>query len=192
MAQEDESEGGTGYVAETSVQHSVTTLATEGVPPSQDIGGYLPEVRSFDGVVKVEEENMSQLLGLGTLRGANYYGQLVPFDSNFNFEPVVNTNLSEGRYRSLLAANEELTIIVGDLRRERNSTVRRCNELNGLLEVHGRESALYHLEIDRLVVENRELRAQIRVLDSEVTRLRKRRGYYSDVAVVMRVVNFCS
>ena len=94
------------------------------------------------------------------------------------WDKTTRANLSEERYRSLLAGNEELTIIVGDLQRERNSSVRRCNELNGLLEVHGRESALYRLEVDRLLAESRELRAQIRVLDSEVTRLRRRRGYY--------------
>ena len=75
----------------------MTTLATEGVPPVQDTGGYLHEIRSFDVAVKVEEvddasveaqpclmqcapsvvepqESMSQLLDVGTLPGANYYG----------------------------------------------------------------------------------------------------------------------
>nr|GEU46590.1 hypothetical protein [Tanacetum cinerariifolium] len=40
------------------------------------------------------QESMSQLLGLGTFYGANNNGQLVPFDSRVNYEPLVNTNRS--------------------------------------------------------------------------------------------------
>ena len=99
---------------------------------------------------------MSQLLGLATFAGANNYGQLVPFDSSVNYKPLVNTSRSswfEEHYRTLLAANDELSIIVGDLRRERNATEYQCNKLNSMLEARDRDNALYHLEIDRLVGE---------------------------------------
>ncbi|GJZ94428.1 hypothetical protein Tco_0666631 [Tanacetum coccineum] len=104
--------------------------------------------------------------------------QLVPYEviwaTNANFRPTVDVaqpSLYENLYHSLLAANQKLMILVGELRRERNTTKRRCNELNRMLEGRDRDNVLYHAKIDRLVGLGRALRGQIDALDSENARL---------------------
>ncbi|GJU62270.1 hypothetical protein Tco_1244105, partial [Tanacetum coccineum] len=60
-------------------------------------------------------------IGLPLYLGANYYGQLVPFDFGYNYGPMGDVSRSSSfkeRYRSLLVAIEELSVFVGDLRRE--------------------------------------------------------------------------
>nr|GFD55777.1 hypothetical protein [Tanacetum cinerariifolium] len=86
----------------------------------------------------------------------------------------------EEHHRSLLAANEELSILVGDLRRDRGATERRCNELSVLPDARDRDNFLQRQEIDRLIGEIRELRAHIGALEFEITRLRRelRYGFY--------------
>ncbi|GKF46612.1 hypothetical protein Tco_0136414 [Tanacetum coccineum] len=122
-------------------------------------------------------------MGLPLYLGANYYGQLVPFDSGYNYGPVRDASRYssfEERYCSLLAANEELSILVRDLRRKRGATERHCNELNVMLDARDGEDFLQRQEIGRLVCENRDLRAHIGALEFEITRLRRefRGGYY--------------
>ncbi|GJU92856.1 hypothetical protein Tco_1317612 [Tanacetum coccineum] len=131
-------DGTTGYVAGSTIEHSLTIVATERVQSVQDTGGYLSGPMPYNGGVKIEE--------------------LIPFDFGYNYGPVGDTGHSSGfeeRHRSLLVANKELSILVGDLRREGE-------------------------EIDRLVGENRDLRAHIGSLEFEITRLRRefRGGYY--------------
>ncbi|GJW95475.1 hypothetical protein Tco_0175147 [Tanacetum coccineum] len=172
-------ESETGCVTESSTERTIT-MATERVPMVRDSGGYLPP--GIPSVVE-PEESMTQLVIGGmyySVVDSNY--QLVPYEesggTNANFGPAVDVAqpfLYENLYRSLLAANQELMIMVGELRRERNAMERRCNELNCMLETRDRDNALYRVEIDRLVGLGRALRGQIDVLDSENARLRKRR-----------------
>ncbi|GKE10981.1 hypothetical protein Tco_1414532 [Tanacetum coccineum] len=162
-------DGTTGYVAGGTIEGSVTTVAAERVHSVEDNSGYMLGPMPYNGGVKIEEvyddasvEYQSWVpqitptvvepqggMGLPLYPGANYYGQLVPIDSGYNYGPVgVMDHVSsfEERHRSLLAANEELSI----------------------------------LEIDRLIGENRELRAHIGALEFEITRLRRelRGGFY--------------
>ncbi|GJY51944.1 hypothetical protein Tco_0442791 [Tanacetum coccineum] len=105
------------------------------------------------------EERMTQPLTTGTYSSVvDNNCQLVPYEvsgwTNANFRPaldVTQPSLYENLYRSLLPTNQELMVMVGELRRERNSTEHRCNELNRMLEARDRDNTLYHVEIDRLV-----------------------------------------
>ncbi|GKD25954.1 hypothetical protein Tco_1232168, partial [Tanacetum coccineum] len=45
----------TGLIADSIIEHSVTTVAADRIHHVQDTGGYLPEIRPFDGSVKIEE-----------------------------------------------------------------------------------------------------------------------------------------
>ncbi|GJU92859.1 hypothetical protein Tco_1317615 [Tanacetum coccineum] len=103
----------------------------ERVQSVQDTGGYLSGPMPYNGGVKIEE--------------------LVPFDSGYNYGPVGDTCHSSGfeeRHRSLLVANEELSILVGDLRRERGAIERRCNELNIMLDARDGDNFLQRQEIE--------------------------------------------
>ncbi|GKA97103.1 hypothetical protein Tco_0824997 [Tanacetum coccineum] len=118
-------------------------------------------------------------MGLPLYLGANYYGQLVPFDFGYNYGPMGDVSRSssfEERYRSLLVAIEELSVLVGDLRRERGATKRRCNKLSVMLDAHDGDNFLQRQEIDSLVGENRDLRAHIGALVFEITRLCRELG----------------
>ncbi|GJW85847.1 hypothetical protein Tco_0158992 [Tanacetum coccineum] len=76
--------------------------------------------------------------------------------------------------------NEELSILMGDLRRKRGASEHCCNELNVMLDARDGDNFLQRHEIDRLVGENRDLRAHIGSLEFEITRLRGELegGYY--------------
>nr|GEX63207.1 hypothetical protein [Tanacetum cinerariifolium] len=147
----------TGYVVGGTIERSVTTVAAKRVHFVEDNSGYLPGPMPYNGGVKIEEVYddasvkyqswVPQItptivephggIGLSLYHGANYYGQLVPFDSGYNYGPVgVIDHVSsfEEHHHSLLAANEELSILVGDLRRDRGATKRHCNELSILLD----------------------------------------------------------
>ncbi|GJZ23753.1 hypothetical protein Tco_0561212 [Tanacetum coccineum] len=149
--------------------------------PSYDGKSLVPEGASS---VVEPEESVTHLVPAGmysSVVGSNC--QLVPYETtwaiNANFRPTVDVaqpSLYENLYRSLLVANQELMILVGELRRERNATERRCNELNRMLEGRDRDNVLYRAEIDRLAGLGRALRGQIDALDSENARLRRRRG----------------
>ncbi|GJX69917.1 retrovirus-related pol polyprotein from transposon TNT 1-94 [Tanacetum coccineum] len=164
-------DGETGCVTESSTERTIT-MATERVPMVRDPGGYLPPVGTFDCGVLLKEVATDNPMLLTAITS------LVPYEesggTNANFGPAVDVAqpfLYENLYRSLLAANQELMIMVGELRRERNAMERRCNELNCMLETRDRDNALYRVEIDRLVGLGRALRGQIDVLDSENARL---------------------
>nr|GEX42499.1 hypothetical protein [Tanacetum cinerariifolium] len=75
---------------------------------------------------------------------------------------------------------EELSILVGDLRRDRGAIERCCNKLSVLLDARDRDNFLQRQEIDRLIGENKELRAHIGALEFEITRLCRelRGGFY--------------
>ncbi|GKD63847.1 hypothetical protein Tco_1305955 [Tanacetum coccineum] len=108
---------------------------------------------------------------------------LVPFDSGYNYGPVRDTSHSSGfeeHHHYLLVVNEELSILMGDLRRKRGASERCCNELNVMLDARDGDNFLQRQEIDRLVGKNRDLRAHIGSLEFEITRLRKELegGYY--------------
>ncbi|GJX06714.1 retrotransposon protein, putative, ty1-copia subclass [Tanacetum coccineum] len=130
------------YSIDSIIEHSVTTVAADRVHHIQDTGGYLPEIRPFDGSVKIEEV---------------YDDARVEHQS---WLPPITPSAVE----PLDLTNEELSVFVGDLRRERGATERRCNELNVMLEVSESDNFSYRQEIDCLVGEIRELGTHIGVL----------------------------
>nr|GEW95852.1 hypothetical protein [Tanacetum cinerariifolium] len=196
-------DGTTGYVDRGTIKRLVTTMVAERLHSVKDNSGYLLGPIPYNSGVKIEEvcDDASveyqywvpQILptvvepqggtGLPLYPGANYYGQLVPFDSGYNYGPERVTNhvsSFEECHRSLLAVNKELNILVGDLRRDRGATERHCNEMSVLLDARDGDNFLQHQEIDCLIGENRELRAHIGALEFEITRLRRelRVGFY--------------
>ncbi|GJU29763.1 hypothetical protein Tco_1173352 [Tanacetum coccineum] len=145
------------WVTITSENVAITfDAAAKRVQSVQDIDGYLSGPMPYNGGVKIEE--------------------LVPFDSGYNYGPVGDTSHSSGfeeRHHSLLVVNEELSILMGGLRRKRGASERCWNELNVMLDARDGDKFLQRQEIDRLAGENRDLRAHIGSLEFEITRLRR-------------------
>ncbi|GJT70446.1 hypothetical protein Tco_1029732 [Tanacetum coccineum] len=52
----------TGYVAEITIERSVTTVAPKRVHSVQDIEGYLPGLRPYDGGVTIKRSLIIQVL----------------------------------------------------------------------------------------------------------------------------------
>ncbi|GJR06074.1 ribonuclease H-like domain-containing protein [Tanacetum coccineum] len=136
----------TGYVAEITIERSVTTVTPKRVHSVQDTKGYLPGLRPYYGGVTIKEV---------------FDYPSVEYQSCCHKSHQVCPSHIKERYRLLLVANEEISVFVGDLRRERGATERRCNELNVMLDARDRDNFFQRQEIDRLVGENMDLRAHI-------------------------------
>ncbi|GKD29948.1 hypothetical protein Tco_1240726 [Tanacetum coccineum] len=158
-------DGVTGFVTESSTERTVT-MATERIPMVTNPGGHLPPLGTFDSSVILEEvatDNPSYDSKSSVPEGAP--SVVEPEESVTHLVTagmptvdVARPSLYKNIYRSLLAANQELMILVGELRRERNTMKRRCNEVNPMLEGRDRDNVLYHAKIDRLVGLGRALR----------------------------------
>nr|GEY38365.1 hypothetical protein [Tanacetum cinerariifolium] len=90
-----------------------------------------------------------------------------------NYHPVDNmcrSTLLEARYLRDIAANKELCVRIGELRRRESVNDLYCNELQYLFLSRNDEISSYMNEFDHLRSEQRVLMTKIRELDEEVER----------------------
>ncbi|GKB87723.1 hypothetical protein Tco_0959995 [Tanacetum coccineum] len=79
---------------------------------------------------------------------------------------------NDARYLEVIAANKELCVCIGELRRREFVNDIYCYELQNLALSRNDEISSYMNEIDHLRSEQRALMTEIRVLDEEVERVR--------------------
>ncbi|GKB48467.1 hypothetical protein Tco_0899220 [Tanacetum coccineum] len=96
------------------------------------------------------------------------------FDANYHsFDNMCHSSWCESRYLGAVAANKELCVLIGELRRREVLNDSYCCEIQSMVLSRNNKISSYMNEIDQLRSEQRALMNEVRVMDEELAQVRR-------------------